>query len=82
MTVKLKPNPASITLSHTAPVYIDNELCGAVLYSVDLTGVLTKDQAVELGRRISAAQERAVKKALLQGADILRRLDKPAGEGA
>ena len=77
MTVKRKLLPTSVTLNAESPVYIDDELCGVTRYQVDLTGSLTVDQAVELGRRINAAQKRDVKKAASLGADILRRLDKP-----
>ncbi len=69
--------PESVMLHHGAPIYIEDELCGVVAYQVDLTGLLTEAQAEELGRRIKTAQDRAVKKAVVEGADILRRLDKP-----
>ncbi len=74
---KLKCEPESLTLHHSAPVYIEDELCGVARYEIDLTGLLTRAQAEELGRRIKTAQDRAVRKACVEGADILRRLDKP-----
>ena len=74
---KLKFEPESLTLHHHTPVYIEDELCGVAHYEVDLTGLLTRAQAEELGQRIQTAQDRAVKKATVEGADILRRLEKP-----
>ena len=75
--VRKKCEPESVTLHHAVPVYIEDELCGVAAYQVDLTGLLTEGQAEELGRRIKTAQDRAVKKAVVEGADMLRLLDKP-----
>jgi hypothetical protein len=66
-----------VTLEHMAPIYLENELCGITHYEVDLTGFLTRVQALELGHRIKTAQARAVSKAVVEAAEILRSMDKP-----
>jgi hypothetical protein len=75
MTYECKKD--TVTLIHVAPIYIEDELCGVVSYEVDLTGLVSSKTAIEIGRRIKHAQDRAIAKASTEGADILRRLDKP-----
>ncbi len=74
--MSLKDHTTDLTLHCDAPIYLGGDLCGSTYYTVDLADFMTIDQVEELGRRIDVAKKRAVKKATIEAADILRRLDK------
>ncbi len=66
----------SITLRGRTPLYLDGELSGVAEYTVDLTGLLSVKQVNELQIRLDKAIDRASKKAAIEAADILRKLDR------